>query len=202
MNMNWRKNQNTVQKRGIFSEMLNVISDVIGDDDTSCSNGANSSGANSSGATNGNGFFGGTSNGGAGGAGGAGAGPLNTDELTITINAGNAIPFTQELDSVSVSDSGPGFIHIMESNIEDKGYQARFGILTPVPSVNANDYSLTLYDNNRNVIVHADKISDNSESFYGYQIITTKKTDTKTDTSFIVYKTETCSITVSGIQSS
>jgi hypothetical protein len=36
MNMNWRKNQNTAQKRGFLSDMLNVISDVIVDDDTWC----------------------------------------------------------------------------------------------------------------------------------------------------------------------
>ena len=84
----------------------------------------------------------------------------------------------------------------MESNVGDKDYQGRFGIFTPIPSVNTSDYSLKIYDNNRNLIVHADKISIDNTPHVGYQITPTKKNDTKTDTTFNVYQTETCTITI------
>ena len=205
MNMNWRKKQNPIQKRGLFGDFIEVIGDVVDDIvdeqninyDTYCSDDDNNNNDNNNNGTNsssGNGFFGGTSNGGP-----DGAGPFNTDELTITIMDGTnnsiEIPFIQKTDSDSNSDSNSNsnFIHIMESTIENKDYKARFGILTPIASVNPS-YSLTIYDNNRNVIVHADKISVTTpqQSQYGYQITATKN---KGNT-FIVYTTEKCTITI------
>jgi hypothetical protein len=203
--MNWRKKQNTVQKRGIFMDIVDVISDVVDIvaeenviADTSCSD---DDANNNNNTTNGNGFFGGTSFGGtSNGSANNGAGLIgSTTDLTITINEDTdniKIPFTQKTNSNS------NFIHIMESNIENNNYQARFGILTQVPSLNnSTDYSLILYDNNRNVIVHADKISVPTipqQKQYGYQIIATQNNSN----TFNVYQTETCTITISDKKSS
>ena len=187
MNMNWRKKKDPIQKRGFCGDLLNLITyvgeEIVVDEQcTGAGTGASTGTGTGAGAgTGAGGLIGGENN-------GAGLIGANTD-LTITINNDSAITFTQKTDSNS------NFIHIME-NVNNDDYQGRFGIFTPVPSVNTIDYSLTIYDNNRNVIVHADKISVTTpqQKQYGYQI--TPTTTKNNGNTFNVYQTETCTITI------
>jgi len=201
MNMNWRKKKVPIQKTGFCGDLLNLINYVAEEivvEEQGTGSGTGSGTGAGAGAGAGTGLIGGENNGAGTGAGtGAGAGLIGDPNtaLAITIND-IKIPFTQKTDSNS------NFIHIMESNIENNNYQARFGILTQVPSLNnSTDYSLILYDNNRNVIVHADKISVPTipqQKQYGYQITVTQNNSN----TFNVYQTETCTITISDKKSS
>ena len=180
MNMNWRKKQNPIQKRGFCGDILNLITSVA---EENCAGSGTGSGT-------GSGLIGGANN-------GAGLiGGPNTD-LTITIDTdtgtGKLINFIQKPDSKT------NFIHIMEI-VNNDDYQGRFGIFTPVPSVNTIDYSLTIYDNNRHLIIHADKISIDNTPQVGYQI--TPTTTKNNGNTFNVYQTETCTINISDKKSS
>ena len=217
MNTHWRKLART-QSIGTLSTTLDVIRHTIDHSNNSDNDNANNGAINDTKNDTNNDTINDTNNGAINGAINDTINDANDEDsnifsennefnitsLTIKINESESeVPFlvSNPPDNNNNNNNNKNnCIHILENYDNNSNYEARFGVFKNTN--NSKNYFLTIFDSNRNIwfdsinTIQLNGKTQQEPQIYGYQISTTKII-TPDGEEYIVYKTESSTLTIS-----